>query len=197
MNAKAEELRHVADIRKLGKCLEETSELYRGLLRERENYDEEEEGEFEFGHDEEKGVTIRFIKDRDSQLPPDEVAAFIDPPSKKTGPRVIRVRKRADIDPVTGEPAEEFLDALSPLWEPLRYPLLFPSGRGGWGLGEGRTILQHFRRVLLRCDRIRQLKALGQAWMVDTYSRVEDERLGFHACQQVKDIPNVPRYSHT
>ena len=47
-------------------------------------------------------------------------------------------------------------------------------------------MLQWLQQVCLREPRIRQLRALGQQWLVDNYSRVEGIRLFFHAKDQIK-----------
>ena len=184
--ARADELRHYADLRKIEGCLVAENKLYSSLVRERDAFNAHDDGELQFQEDSEGSIEVKFFAD--GEKPPEEVAAYIDEPGKSTTPRVLRIRKREDIDPETDQPREQFIHALDPKWEPLRYPLLYPTGKGGWGPDHEVSLLKHFRRLVLREPRFRDNKALGQAWMVDTYSRVEDERLGFHLGQQKESM---------
>jgi Helitron helicase-like domain at N-terminus len=82
-----------------------------------------------------------------------------------------------------GNDQPEFLSILSEHYEPLQYPLLFPHGTLGWGKvsREYRNITQieWYRYRLLTEKRFLSLGRLTCEYLVDMYSRVEDERLTY------------------
>jgi len=72
---------------------------------------------------------------------------------------------------------------LNTLYEPLQYPILFPHGVGGWGdvlyLPQNGhwTQIQWYKACLLTEAWFQQFCHLGSEWIVDMYSRVEDQHL--------------------
>lgn len=170
----------------LEKFFQTKNDVHAGFVRESSAFDEADDGELKI-HVDEKTNRVEVVFEEDNA---DEVAAYIEEPSKNTGPRTIMVRKKADIDEKTGKPKASFMSALDVLYETLRYPLFFTRGEPGWGLGnakeKSKTLLRHLRQMILREPRFRQLHALGQQYIVDQYSRIEDIRLFFGADQAKK-----------
>jgi hypothetical protein len=76
------------------------------------------------------------------------------------------------------------MSILSNHYEPMAYPLFFPCGTPGWG---SRTFADHDRRWLTQIDvykqrllreiRFREFGLLTNEYLIDMYSRVEEERL--------------------
>ena len=133
------------------------------------------------------------------------IAAFI-PESVVLGPREGPAHNR-DIRVYPTEGGLQYLDNLSPHLDPLRYPLLFPTGAPGHGLGmeyrqpPGMTDAQWAARVRKKLS-MRSYAAfrimtrdsdssfffhngrLLQEWLVDIYGRVENERLCWYKTHQ-------------
>jgi len=94
-----------------------------------------------------------------------------------------------------GEP--QYLRNDNPLREPLAYPLLFPHGDLGWGLDntfdcdhaeylryrmlmpEQDLDMSTQSRQRLHVNRFQLLSRIGQVYLVDTISRIEDNRLNY------------------
>lgn len=78
-----------------------------------------------------------------------------------------------------GEENHQFISIFSPFYEPLQYPILFPYGELGWSPRnkEGLSQCQWYRRRILMEDRFQKYSRLAQEYMVDMYSRVEEERI--------------------
>lgn len=76
--------------------------------------------------------------------------------------------------------APQFIPILSNQYEPLQYPLLFPYGEPGWH-SEMSTHSQcmYYRIRLLTEPRFRLMGRLTCEYVVDMYSRVEEERLNY------------------
>lgn len=78
-----------------------------------------------------------------------------------------------------------FVPILSPQYEPLQYPLLFPHGTLGWGCTESSqrylpcTQIQWYRHLLLTEPRFNVLGRLACEYIVDMFSRAEEERLSY------------------
>ena len=78
-----------------------------------------------------------------------------------------------------------FVPILSPQYEPLQYPLLFPHGTLGWGcIGNSLRLLPctqtHWYRHLLPSERrFHVLGRLTCEYAVDMFSRAEEERLNY------------------
>ena len=108
-----------------------------------------------------------------------DVAAIIHTDGlRHVDPRRVVIYGRAD-------PRPQEVPVLSPLYEPLQYPLLFPHGTPGWGHNDnGRrnrpyTQLQWYRGLFLTEERFRILGRLAGEYAVDMFSRTEDERLDY------------------
>jgi hypothetical protein len=108
-----------------------------------------------------------------------EVAAIINPYNMH------EVRCRKIVVAHKGKLRPDFIDILSPLYEPLQYPLLFPFGNPGWSR-EGsrlfkppRSQCQWYRYRLLSESRFLLLGRLTCEYIVDMYCRIEDERLQY------------------
>jgi len=74
-----------------------------------------------------------------------------------------------------------FINILSPLYEPLQYPLLFPRSTSGWSPTNpyNHSQIQWYRWNLLKEPRFLQLGRLTCEYCVDMYSRVEEKRLNY------------------
>ena len=107
----------------------------------------------------------------------------------------------------TGAMSEE-ISILSSHYEPLQYPLLFPHGTPGWSPNLRPKISQitWYRFRLLSESRFCDLGRLGNEYLVDMYSRVEEERLNFiqqgrkdqlnaRQCRRELDVANNPNLS--
>jgi hypothetical protein len=76
----------------------------------------------------------------------------------------------------------EFVDILSSHYEPLQYPLLFLHASPGWSnkFFPNLTQMTYYRMRLLQIDdRFRSLGRLMNEYLVDMFSRMEDERLQY------------------
>ena len=92
----------------------------------------------------------------------------------------------------------EFINILSPIYVPLQYPLLFPPGSYGWTPDPSATNptnlseIQLYRYWLCREERFLIFGCLTSEYLVDMYSRVEEERLNYicrshHFQQQARE----------
>jgi len=117
-------------------------------------------------------------------------------------PRSVYIHRKA-----TGAMSEE-ISILSSHYEPLQYPLLFPHGTPGWSPNLRPKISQitWYRFRLLSESRFCDLGRLGNEYLVDMYSRVEEERLNFiqqgrkdqlnaRQCRRELDVANNPNLS--
>jgi hypothetical protein len=112
-------------------------------------------------------------------------------------PRSIVIWKHRDAEP-------EFINLLSPHYEPMQYPLLFPHGELGWGLDSrgqrlrDMTQIEWYRRRILSEERFQIFGRLANEYLCDMWSRVQEEQLSyiFHnrtQQQQNRDTdPNNP-----
>ena len=80
-----------------------------------------------------------------------------------------------------GDGQSDFIDIFSQSYEPLQYPLLFPTGCPGWSINNrhGLTQIEWYRCRLLQEPRFCVFGRLACEYLVDMYSRVEEERLLF------------------
>lgn len=102
-----------------------------------------------------------------------EVAAIIHANNiRQIYPRSIMVFKNLQQRP-------QPISILSPLYEPLQYPLFFPHGTLGWGMDSEFSQIRWYRARLTTEDRFLQLGRLSGEYLVDMYSRVEEERLNY------------------
>lgn len=69
-----------------------------------------------------------------------------------------------------------FISILSNQYEPLQYPLLFPYGESGWHMDMPvHSQCTYYRTRLLTEPRFRQMGRLTCEYLVDMYSRIEEE----------------------
>jgi len=88
------------------------------------------------------------------------------------------------VSPQQGEPASDFVDVLSAEYEPLQYPLFFPYGEAGWSRESHQgpqkwTQAWWYRSRLLCEERFDRWGRLTCEYLVDMYSRLEEERLEY------------------
>jgi hypothetical protein len=88
------------------------------------------------------------------------------------------------VSPQQGERPSDFVDILSAEYEPLQYPLFFPYGEAGWSRKPNQapqkwTQAWWYRSRLLHEDRFDQWGRLTCEYLVDMYSRLEEERLEY------------------
>ena len=88
----------------------------------------------------------------------------------------------------------EYLDPVSPLYEPLSYPLFFPFGGRGWGpdirTNKGCKLSQMwwYRQMVLRQSYMHSCGRLLNEWFLNMYCRMEDARLSMLRTQQRKQL---------
>lgn len=105
--------------------------------------------------------------------------------STSVRPRNILIWRNSDQEPT-------FVPIYSRHYEPLQYPLLFPHGTLGWGLTADDpscpdnltrpfdfTQRQWYKSRLLTEDRFLHFGRVASEYIVDMYSRIEEERLGY------------------
>lgn len=102
-----------------------------------------------------------------------EVAAVIH------GNNLHQVHPRNILIQQNGQPAPQRIDILSPFYEPLQYPILFPHGTLGWCPNSPMSQIRWYRSRILSESRFTKLGRLAGEYLVDMYSRVEDERLDY------------------
>jgi hypothetical protein len=106
----------------------------------------------------------------------DELAAVLNASNLQSiNPRRITYRAK-------GNDNHQYLSIFSAFYEPLQYPLLFPHGTYGWGTGRRETNLTQikwYRSRILSEPRFALFSRVAQEYMVDMYSRVEEERINF------------------
>lgn len=96
-----------------------------------------------------------------------------------------RVNRRQVVFYRNTDQQPEFLDILSPLYEPLQYPILFPDGSPGWAPKDQNynltnlSQIQWYRFALCRERRFLQFGRLTCEYLVDMFSRVEEQRLPY------------------
>jgi Helitron helicase-like domain at N-terminus len=83
----------------------------------------------------------------------------------------------------SGQRQPEFISILNEHYESLQYPLLFPHGTLGWGKRQhetaGWTQMEWYRYRLLTEPRFLNMGRLTCEYIVDMFSRMEDERLDY------------------
>jgi len=145
-------------------------------------------------------------KDMDEHTEQFEV--IIHPQDKPTGiPEIASIREAPTLDETTptpprtiiakwitkGRKKKKSINILSPNLEPLAYPLLFPCGTKGWHPnmrinGHKITLQKYLRQLLLREQRFSFMNRLTQEYIVDMFSRMEDQRLQYIKNNQSKLI---------
>ena len=78
-----------------------------------------------------------------------------------------------------GSLTRQQIDILSPFYEPLQYPIFFPQGTLGWSPETPMSQIRWYRGLLTTENRFLQFGRLTGEYLVDMYSRVEDERLSY------------------
>ena len=102
-----------------------------------------------------------------------EIAAIIHTDNTTgIGPRSVSVHYYTDDQPT-------FVNSLNPLYESLQYPLFFPHGTPGWHPGHHLSQIWYYRLMYLQHARFTEAGRLANEYLVDMYSRVEEERLSF------------------
>jgi len=92
-----------------------------------------------------------------------------------------------------GRKKKKSISILSKDLEALSYPLLFPCGTTGWHPefainGHRITLQKYLRQLLLREERFSLMNRLTQEFIVDMFSRMEDQRLDYLKNKQKKEI---------
>ena len=102
-----------------------------------------------------------------------EIAAIIHTDNTTgIGPRSVSIHYYTDDQPT-------FVNSLSPLYESLQYPLFFPHGTPGWHPAHHLSQIWYYRLMYLQHSRFTQAGRLANEYLVDMYSRVEEERLSY------------------
>ena len=78
-----------------------------------------------------------------------------------------------------GSLTQQQIDILSPFYEPLQYPIFVPQGTLGWSPEAPMSQIRWYRGLLTTENRFLQFGRLTGEYLVDMYSRVEDERLSY------------------
>jgi hypothetical protein len=102
-----------------------------------------------------------------------EIAAIIH------GNNLHQVHPRSVLIQQNGNPTPQKIDILSPLYEPLQFPIFFPHGTPGWSVDKPMSQIRWYRCRLLSEHRFQQFGRLCGEYLVDMYSRVEDQRLAY------------------
>jgi len=115
-----------------------------------------------------------------------EVAAIVDEcHDGAKGPRSVMFALKRSAEPV-------YLNPLSPLYEPLSYPLWYPYGGRGWStdvVSESNhkvTQMWWYRQQMLRFKHMHLCGRLLNEWLINMYCRMEDERLSLVRREQHK-----------
>jgi len=106
-----------------------------------------------------------------------DVAALWIDEGDRPMPRAIFFHRRA-------EAAPHQISILSNLYEPMAYPLFWPTGGIGWAEdrrfnGVRFSQVDYYKQLILREPRFPMLGRLMCEYICDMYSRCEDERLAF------------------
>jgi len=99
------------------------------------------------------------------------------------------------------DPAQpQFVDERCALYEPLQYPLLYPTGTRGWSIPIGPnpccystqrqriTFEWWCRQLMLRCDQFFFLGRLVNEWLVDMWSRQQNMKFNYIRTQLQANI---------
>jgi hypothetical protein len=92
---------------------------------------------------------------------------------------------------------------LSPQYEPLQYPLLFPQGTAGWSPpprnadgGWRFSQIDWYKARLIVEPRFQTFGRLANEYLVDMYSRVEDQRLDYIRAGRVEHLEHFRQANH-
>ena len=100
-----------------------------------------------------------------------------------------------------GSLTRQQIDILSPFYEPLQYPIFFPQGTLGWSPESSISQIRWYRGLLTTENRFLQFGRLTGEYLVDMYSRVEDERLSYirralqQQMNQIEEFQHLDSYS--
>ena len=110
-----------------------------------------------------------------------------------------QVDPRSILIQYNGSLTRQKIDILSPFYEPLQYPLFFPAGTLGWSPDAPKSQIRWYRGLLTTEKRFLQFGHLAGEYLVDMYSRVEDERLSYirRALQQQMNQIEDFQYSNS
>lgn len=122
-----------------------------------------------------------------------EIAAIIH------GNNLHQVHPRGVLIQQNGHSIPQKIDILSSLYEPLQYPVFFPHGTQGWSPEAMMSQIRWYRSRMLSEVRFQQFGRLAGEYLVDMYSRVEDERLSYirRALIQQQELRNLGSLNHT
>ena len=114
-----------------------------------------------------------------------EVAAIVDEdPHPTSKPRAVYFYLKNQSQP-------QYVHPLSPMYEPLSYPLWFPQGGRGWSpdvtstCGQKVSQMWWYRQLLLRMPYMWACGRLLNDWLINMFCRMEDER--FAALRRVQE----------
>ena len=88
------------------------------------------------------------------------------------------------------------IDILSPFYQPLQYPIFFPAGTLRWSPEAPISQISWYRRLLTTERRFLQLGRLTGEYLVDMYSRGEDERLAYIRRVLQQQMNQVEHFQH-
>lgn len=110
-----------------------------------------------------------------------------------------QVDPRSILIQYNGSLTRQKIDILSPFYEPLQYPIFFPAGTLGWSPDAPMSQIRWYRGLLTTEKRFLQFGRLAGEYLVDMYSRVEDERLSYirRALQQQMNQIEDFQYSNS
>ena len=112
-----------------------------------------------------------------------------------------QVNPRSILIQYNGSLTRQQIDILSPFYEPLQYPIFFPQGTLGWSPETPMSQIRWYRGLLTTENRFLQFGRLTGEYLVDMYSRVEDERLSYirqalqQQMNQVEEFQHLDSYS--
>jgi hypothetical protein len=117
-----------------------------------------------------------------------EVAALWVNKGDRAKPRSVQIHRRVDATP-------QQISILSPLYEPLSYPLFWPSGGIGWSedrkfFGQKLSQIDYYKYLILHEPRFAIFGRLTCEYLCDMYSRTEDERLNFIRLNRRDTVPD-------
>jgi hypothetical protein len=120
-----------------------------------------------------------------------EIAAIVHVSNvQDIGPRSILIHSSQDLSPARK------VSILSPHYEPLQYPLLFPHGTPGWSPRAHPDIesqIDWYRFRLLTEPRFQVFGRLANEYLVDMFSRVEEEKLAYIREGRIEQLDRFDR----
>lgn len=138
---------------------------------------------------EEQNPFLRSVRSAMNSTEAEAYTIFLDQPS--TGGEIAAIvsahnladvrERRIVITRTDRSPTTDFVDIMSPSYEPLQYPLLFPCGDVGWSTDNAFDLsaIDWARARLIQEPRFAAMGPLTCEWAVDMFSRVEEHRLRY------------------